>query len=149
MRSIGPQELLVLLIMAIMILLPAVFYLLTLRKALERCSTESRTMAPGKVWLMLIPLFNIVWHFLVVTGVSNSLHNEFVKRSLPVSGSAAAKKLGLAMCILMASAIIPVVGLLTWLAGLVCWIVYWVKISILSERLEIQPPPPLPHTAAQ
>jgi hypothetical protein len=45
-------------------------------------------------------------------------------------------QLGLAMCILAATGLIPLIGILTGLAGLVCWIVYWVKISGYSRLLE-------------
>ena len=40
------------------------------------------------------------------------------------------------MCILAATGLIPLIGILTGLAGLVCWIVYWVKISGYSRLLE-------------
>ena len=72
--------LLIIVIVVGIILLPAIFYLLTLQKALERCSSESRTTTPSSVWLMLIPLFNIVWQFILVSRVSESLYNEFKKK---------------------------------------------------------------------
>jgi len=50
----------------------AVFYCLTMQKALERCAPSNRAMVPGMVWLLFIPLFNIVWQFFVVLNVSKS-----------------------------------------------------------------------------
>lgn len=41
-------------------LVVAIFYLLTLMRALQKCSPQSRTMQPGMVWLLLIPLFNLI-----------------------------------------------------------------------------------------
>ena len=58
-------------------LVPAIFYLLTLQKALNRCSPESRAMQPGMVWLLLIPLFNLVWQFFVVINIAKSLVPSF------------------------------------------------------------------------
>src|ERR1022692_2548005 len=64
------------------LLVPFIFYLLTLQKALNRCSPECRAMQPGLVWLMLIPLFHIVWQFLVVLNMAKSLAAEFQKRGI-------------------------------------------------------------------
>lgn len=125
-----------LIVLAIMII-PAIFYLLTLQKALNRCSVENRTMTPGTVWLLLIPLFNIVWQFIVVIKISESLHNEFVKRNIQAEPQPG-KSLGLAFCILGVCSIIPLIGFVASLAALICWIMYWVKISGYSNKL-VQP----------
>jgi len=119
---------------AAILLIPVVFYLLTLRKALLRCKITNRAMPPGQVWLQLIPLFNIVWQFFIVINVAKSLHKEFEERGIktdPMPG----KSLGLAMCILAIISIIPYIGILFGLAGFICWIIYWVKISGYSAQL--------------
>ena len=115
-------------------LIPGIFFILTLQKALNRCSPESRTTSPGSVWLLLIPLFNIVWQFILVSRISESLHNEFVKRNIeeePTPG----KAIGIAFCILNICGIIPIVGIIASACGLVCWIVYWVKIAGYSNKI--------------
>ena len=48
-----------------------------------------------------------------------------------------AKGIGLAMCILTACSIIPLLGILTGIAAFVCWILYWVKIHDYSEKLYV------------
>jgi hypothetical protein len=116
------------------ILVPAIFYLLTLQKALNRCSPESRAMNPGMVWLMLIPLFNFVWHFFVVLNLAKSLGAEFQKRGIagePQPG----QNLGLAMCILACCGWIPLLGIFTGIGALVCWILYWIKLAGYSAKL--------------
>ena len=115
-------------------LVPAIFYLLTLQKALTRCSPESRAMQPGMVWLMFIPLFNMVWHFLVVINVAKSLDAEFQKRGMQEEANPG-KTIGLVMCILVCCGIIPILGILCSLGGLVCWIIYWIKIAGFSAKL--------------
>lgn len=115
-------------------LVPAVFYILTLQKALNRCAPENRAMAPGLAWLLLVPLVNMVWHFFVVLNLAKSLGAEFQKRGIaeePQPG----QKLGLIMCILMCCSIIPILGILCSLGGLVCWIMYWVKIAGFSGKI--------------
>jgi len=135
MRSIGLAELLVILALAPIVLVPAIFYLRTLQRALAQCSQESRTMDPGSVWLLLIPLFNIVWQFLVVVNISKSLRNEFVRRNLAAAEMEPGKAIGLAMCILEVCGIIPILRIVASVAAVVCWIIYWVKISGYSKKL--------------
>lgn len=130
-----------LIVFAIM-LVPFVFYLLSLQKALNRCSPECRAMNPGMVWLMFIPLFNMVWHFFIVLNLAKSLGCEFSKRGIaeePKPG----QTLGLVMCILACCGIIPLLGILASLGGLVCWIIYWVKIAGFSAKLAAPPAVPV------
>jgi hypothetical protein len=115
----------------------AIFYLLTLMRALERCSPESRAMQPGMVWLNLIPCFNLVWQFFTVINVAKSLDAEFKKRNIAVEPMPG-KSLGLAMCILNCCSIIPYLGCLAGIGGLVCFIIYWVKIAGFSKQLAPQ-----------
>jgi hypothetical protein len=107
------------------LLLPAIFYLLTLQKALNRCSPECRAMKPGMVWLLLIPLFNIVWQFIVVLNMAKSLAAEFQKRGM-VEDPNPGQTLGLVMCI---------GNLICGPVGLICWIIYWVKIAGYSGKI--------------
>lgn len=119
-----------------LIFVAAIFYILTLSRALEKCSPASRTMQPGMVWLLLIPLFNIVWSFLVVIALGRSLGNEFRLRNLPSLSPEPGKGIGLAMCICGACGIIPLIGLIPSFVGFVLWITYWVRIAEFSRMLD-------------
>ena len=137
MFGLGLTEFIVLGIIALIMgvyLIPLIFFLMTLQKCLKRCSPQSRTMAPGKVWLMLIPLFNFVWQFNIVFQVASTLENEFRLRNMERE-AAPGQSIGLACCILIICGIIPVVGIFAEIAGLVCWIVYWIKISTYSKDI--------------
>ena len=132
--GVGMIEGLVGLIILAVLLAVMVFYLLTLQKALSRCSPENRAMAPGMVWLQLIPLFNLVWQFFNVINVAKSLGAEFKKRGMaeePEPG----KTIGLVMCILGCCSIIPLLGFVCAIGALICWIIYWVKIAGYSAKL--------------
>lgn len=137
MRSIGVPELIVFLIVFVIVLIPGILYLMTLQRALERCSPEARTTSPGKVWLMLVPLFNLVWGFILVSEIAKSLHNEFVRRGITDVEAEPGKNFGWAMCILCLTGFIPVLGIFGSIVGFVCWILYWVKISGYSQRLAV------------
>jgi hypothetical protein len=83
---------------------------------------------------MLIPLFNLVWQFILVSKVSESLHNEFTKRNISEEFTPG-KSIGLAYCTLEVCSIIPIIGIFTGIASFICWIVYWVKIAGFLNKL--------------
>jgi hypothetical protein len=115
-------------------LIPFIFYLLTLQKALNNCAPENRAMQPVMIWLLLIPCFSLIWHFFVVINLSKSLAAEFRARGIaeePEPG----KVIGLVMCGLACAGLIPIIGGLFGLGALVCWIIYWVKIVGFSKKL--------------
>lgn len=118
-----------------------VFYLLTLYRALNRCSPESRAMDPALVWLSFIPCFSLVWNFFIVINVGKSLGVEFKKRGI-VAEDQPGQAIGLAMCIASVLCVIPYVNCLLGPAALVCWIIYWVKIAEYSKKLVALPPLP-------
>ena len=122
-----------------MFVLVGVFFLLTLSRALQKCSLSSRTMEPGMVWLMLVPLVNLVWQFFVVLALSNSLGNEFRARGIVNVEREPGKAIGIGMCVCGACSIIPLLNLLALPAHLVLLIVYWVKIAGYSRMLDEAP----------
>jgi hypothetical protein len=113
----------------------AILYLLTLQNALKACSPENQKMPPGQVWLTLIPLFGIVWIFIVVNRIADSLKAEFAKRNIQVDEDRPGYAIGITYCILNCCGIIPFLGILAALGGLVCWIIYWVKIAGYKNML--------------
>lgn len=117
-----------------LLLIPTIFFLLTLQKALTRCSPANRAMSPGLVWLYLIPLFNLVWMFFLVINLAKSLGNEFAQRGIN-EGPNPGQSIGMAWAICSICSIIPFVGSLAAIASLVCWILYWVKISNYSSMI--------------
>jgi len=59
MENLGFQEILLILIVLCGMIIPKIFYLLTLQNALKTISPQNRKMEPGKVWLLFIPLFSV------------------------------------------------------------------------------------------
>jgi len=114
-------------------------YIAFLYSVLNKCAPRSRTMQPGMVWLLLIPLFNVVWNFLVVNALADSLGKEFRLRGVPVDDPKPGKSLGLAMAICSACGIIPIVNLLAIIPQFILWVMYWVKIAGYSRMLDQVP----------
>ncbi len=133
-------------------LIPAVFYLDALRRALAACAPARRTLDPRLVWLQLVAmalatpslviapllgpgaaralllvsvipgLFGIVWQFVIVIAVSRSLGAELRARGIPADPSPA---LGLGLW----TAALGPVTVLTWkplviLFGIPCLVVW-------------------------
>lgn len=130
-----PIHLLIIGVFFVIFVIPWVFYILCLERALQRCSPASRAMPPGRVWLLLIPIFGLVWHFIVVSDMARSLGNEFKSRNVQNVDPAPGKSVGLAMCILSVCGLIPLIGVVLSMGAIVCWIVYWVRIATYSEAL--------------
>ena len=111
-------------------------YIAYLSGVLRKCSPQSRTMQPGMVWLLLIPLFNLVWNFLVVNALADTLANEFRLRAIPTADPKPGKSIGIAMAVCTAFAIIPILNLIAFIPQFILWIVYWVKIAGFSQQLD-------------
>jgi hypothetical protein len=105
----------------------AVFYILTMQKALNLAGERHQKMQPGMVWLMLIPLFNLVWHFFVVKNVSESIKSWADEHGEKVDD--AGYTIGLIACIANCCGVVPVINLLAGPVGLVCFILWWVKVA--------------------
>lgn len=131
------------LIILVAFLVPLVFYLITLQNTLKTIQPQNRRMPPGQVWLLFIPLFNIVWQFIVVSRVAESIQAEQRARGV-MYPDASVRSVGIAFCTLNCVSIIPLVGALARIAATVCWIIHWVKVNnhrkvFLSEPFTQEP----------
>lgn len=118
-----------------LLLIPRIFYLITLQSAFNAVSEENRKMPSAHVWLLLIPLFGIVWHFIVIDKLAGSISAEANAKGIQIAEPRPAYNIGLAMCILNCMFFIPGLNVLTGIAGLICWILYWVKITSYKNTL--------------
>ncbi len=69
--------------------------------ALAEVPERDRPMQPGMVWLSLIPLFGVVWVFVVALRTADALNNEFDARRLRGGGDHG-KTLGIIYAVLFA-----------------------------------------------
>jgi len=129
----------VFLFVVFLVLLIFIFYLLTLQNALKKVSSQNRTVEPGNVWLMLIPLVNVIYPFILYPKISESLKNEFESRNMPQSGDYG-KLVGLLFAICgplgIITNFIPPLSIIVSLANLVLFIVYWVQIAGFKSKLD-------------
>ena len=122
----GSEWIIISLVFIPIVLLPAIFFLLNLQKTLEAITPENRKMPPSNVWLMLIPLFNIVWQFIMVDRIAQSITAECARLNIPTNDPKPTYNIGLAWNICNLATFIPFIG---GLAALVTFILYWIKVS--------------------
>ena len=123
-------------------LLPWFFFLLNLQTLLNTVHPANRRMSPGLVWLNFIPVFSLGWFIYTVTKVKDSVNAEFQSRAWYIDGDLG-YNVGLTAGILWVASFfigwIPFIGCVLPLAGAVCWIIYWLKMSDLRHRLDSGP----------
>ncbi len=134
--GLGGSEMVILTLPLLLCIIPMIFYLITMQNTFNEISPENRKMEAGLVWLTLIPLFGLVWQFIIVNRMADSLKLEFAKRNIKEVEDRPGISIGLTFCILFCCSIIPILGFLTGIAGLICWIVYWVKINGYKVKLQ-------------
>src|SRR5262245_58275905 len=103
-----------------------IFFLLTLSKCLAQCAPRNRSMEPGLVWLNLIPLFNLVWMFITIIKISESLRNDYHDRGLRSDDPDFGQMTGI---------LYMVFSFFCGLVALIFFIMYWVKIANFKNQL--------------
>lgn len=112
-----------------------IFYLLTLNRLLNVISPQNRKMVPGNVWLNLIPLFNIIWPFIMNPNITDSVRAELAERGRTEPGDYG-RTLGILYASFSAAGIIPYLGILTGIPAFVIWIIFWVKMAGYKTMIE-------------
>ena len=113
----------------------AVFVMLTLQKHYEAIAPEHREFdPPGKVWMLLIPFFNLYWVFIVYPGLGRSYQKALAAKGITEVGDAG-EKLGLWLAISIVAGIIPLVNMVAGIASLVLLIMFFTKMADQKKRL--------------
>jgi divalent metal cation (Fe/Co/Zn/Cd) transporter len=132
--GLGGAELLVIGIilsaLLVMAAVPAVLAFIVLNRVPPPC----RTQTPGLAFLLLIPLFSLVWMFFVHPKVASSLQNYSEANGVLSHGDCGAN-LALWLCICAVCEIIPGVGILSGIAALVLLIIFYVKAFEISSSI--------------
>lgn len=121
--------------------IPWIFYLITMHKALNRVAPERRKTTPLIIWLNMIPLVQFVTHFFMVSGIADSLADEYYARNLPLSDQRPGYTMGLVTSIMLILSMIPYLGIIFSMVALVTWIIYWVQIAEFSRAIANPPGP--------
>jgi hypothetical protein len=102
---------------------------------------EHQKMAPGLVFLLLIPLFNIIWNFIVFLRIPESFQSYFAAQGRTDQGDCG-RQIGLWYAICGVAAMVPCVNYIAGPAALVLFIIFLVKIWGLKGQIAAAAVPP-------
>ena len=125
---------LVALVVLAVVIVVGILYIRSIQLTLAAVDERHREIAPGYAWLLLIPLFNLVWMFILVSRIRRSFEN-LGRAGLLRRPTNASSDVGLALAICSVLSIIPYLGAIAGLVGFVLWIIYWN--GIVKARAEI------------
>lgn len=143
----------------LLFIIPAIFFFITQQNTLKSIQLITRAMKPGEVWLQLILVFGLIWQFIVVNRIADSIRRElntpvfsFDQNSdlpLDVSSPRPTHSIGVTYCVLICCSVIPIIGVLFAFAGFICWIIYWVqlvsyKTKVQQKNYSLASPPAIP-----
>ncbi|MXV49805.1 hypothetical protein GS399_02400 [Pedobacter sp. HMF7647] len=114
------------------------FFCLAIRNALLQVQEENRALPMATVWLLLIPVFSLIWIFIVVQRVSQSIEAELHERNFEVDEKPA-YIIGMSYAVTSLIMIFPFPALLQFvfgIAGLIFFIQYWLKINWYKRILK-------------
>jgi len=103
----------------------------------QRIPSQHRQMEPWQAWLLLIPLFNIVWNFFVFPGLARSYQSYFAERGRTDVGDCG-EKIGLWFAICCVASYIPCLNYVAGPASLVLLIIFLVKALNLKGQIPEQ-----------
>lgn len=134
------------LIFFLALLIPGILFLLTLSNTLKVISPSNRTVEPSSVWLMLIPVVNLFWPFVLYSKIRDSINFEYKSKGVADTAEAT-HKIGIVLSIAVLlnalyTTFISRSDLGASLIGttmLISWIVYWVQISNHKKKLQSLP----------
>ena len=113
-----------------------IFIMLTLQKHYEAIGPEHREFdPPGKVWMLLIPLFQLYyWMFIVYPGLGRSYRKALAAKGISDAGDGG-EKLGLWLAIVTVTTAIPIIQFIGVIAYVVLLIMFLVRMADQKRRL--------------
>jgi hypothetical protein len=125
-------------------------YTLTLYNTLDVIAPINRAIRPGMVWLMMIPFFNLVWHFVIVHKIADSIAGEFRQRVgqsdfRPGYGTGMIASTAFFISVLISIAApkntpTDMIGGIFSIIGIICGITYWIQIHKYKRKIKQLPP---------
>jgi len=122
-----------------------VIWLLNMQRALDECVYTERKIQPAQVWLTFIPLFGLVWQYIAVTKVSETLAQEYKVRGWISDEDRPAIETGIVACTVVLIVLIvrlsipdlhPALGFFSSLGICLCMFMHRDRVKAFTERLE-------------
>lgn len=114
-----------------------ILFCLTLRNTVQAADLHNQMVEPNKVWLLLIPFFNIIYMFIVYPKISETIKNQLEENNAAEAGDYGLMLGRIYPIAYIVQYVIPVPaisGILS-LGGFVCFIIYWVQMSNYKTKM--------------
>ena len=95
-----------------------------------------RSLEPARVWLLLIPVFNVAWNFLVFPGLSKSYKAYFDSVGDATVGDCGGR-IALWFCVAMVGGFLPFLSRVAAPASLLLLIIYLIKAYELKAKIKV------------
>lgn len=106
----------------------SVMYLFALRKALQALDADCIGISPNLVWLLLVPVLNVVVFFVVVVALRKGYRRMSAAGRLRAPSSAGGGVgIALGVCLLLSR--VPGIGPFLALASLLLWAGHWSEVN--------------------
>ncbi len=122
---------------AFLIIIPFVtfvFYIRAISKTIKAIDPEYRTQSPGMAWLLLIPVFNVIWFFFLLksikTGFLRMYENKKISQPIDTGYT-----YGIAMGCCWAAIFIPKLIFIALIPMFVFSILHWTKLNNARKRI--------------
>jgi hypothetical protein len=103
-------------------------------EAFQHIPQRYRFQEPGRVWLLMVPLFNIFWNFKVLPPLAESFQLYYYSRGI-ADVEDCGERLARWYCWLGVTWLIPCLNFLTGLASLVVVILFLIEADKLTKRI--------------
>ena len=100
--------------------------------------SSHQTLSPWIIWLLLVPLVNLVIMFLVAIKVPDSFRNYFQQLGNQSFGDCG-KTFGLVWAIATVACLVPLLNYIAGIVSLVCMILFIVKLWTMAGNLKEKP----------
>lgn len=130
--GIGIFILYLILVVGIVVLIT--MYYKTLIEVMAYVRPENRQTGVANILFMFIPLFSLVYGFIVYPRISDSIKKEYNSLGLSPDGDFG-RSISIAMCATSFGFLIPFLNFIAPIAVLILWIILWVKINNYREVL--------------
>jgi hypothetical protein len=123
--------------LAFLVIIPLVafsFYIYAIKKTLSAIDPSCRTQRPMMAWLLLIPIFNVIWFFFLLQAIRQGFDAMFQKNLIakPIDSG---YHYGIAMGSCWAASFIPGIFFISVLPMFVFSILHWTKLSNARDQI--------------
>jgi hypothetical protein len=122
---------------AFLVIIPLIafsFYIYAIKKTLAAIAPSCRTQKPGMAWLLLIPIFNVIWFFFLLQAIRQGFDAMLQKNLIPNTIDSG-YHYGIAMGCCWVASFIPGLFFIAILPMFVFSILHWTKLTNARDQI--------------